>query len=89
MRPLTCQLRYDAILRNLQLIGQASTQVGPQHRALAAGMPWRQIVGTRNRVAHAYLGISADTVWSLLRDDLPALREGLIALLARNPSARP
>lgn len=76
-------MRYDAILRNLELIGEAATHVPEALRAMAPGVPWRQIVATRNRVAHAYLGISADTVWSILRDDLPALDLALRALLTR------
>lgn len=76
-------MRYDAILRNLELIGEAATHVPEALRAMAPEVPWRQIVATRNRVAHAYLGISAETVWSILRDDLPALGLALRALLAR------
>ncbi|MFG6430072.1 DUF86 domain-containing protein [Roseateles sp. LYH14W] len=76
-------MRYDAILRNLELIGEAATHVPEALRAMAPDVPWRQIVATRNRVAHAYLGISADTVWSILHDDLPALDLALRALLTR------
>ena len=76
-------MRYDAILRNIELIGEASTHVSLATRALAADVPWREIVGTRNRVAHGYLGIAPDTVWSILTDDLPALRWRLEALLAK------
>lgn len=83
----TDRMRYDAILRNLELIGEAATHVADEHRALASQVPWRQIVATRNRVAHAYLGIAADTVWSVLCDDLPTLRLSLVALLAAMPAA--
>jgi uncharacterized protein with HEPN domain len=76
-------MRYDAILRNLELIGEAATHVPEALRALAPDVPWRQIVATRNRVAHAYLGISADTVWSILQDDLPVLALALRALLTQ------
>ncbi len=74
-------MRYDAILRNVELIGEASTHVSDATRALAPDVPWREIVGTRNRVAHAYLGIAPDTVWSILSDDLPALEPRLRVLL--------
>jgi uncharacterized protein with HEPN domain len=40
------------------------------------------VIATRNRLIHAYLGIDLDTVWSIVRDDVPALRRALIALLA-------
>ena len=83
------RMRYDAILRNLELIGEAATHVGEAQRALALQLPWRQIVATRNRLAHAYLGIGADTVWSILHDDLPTLRLSLLALLAAMPPEPP
>ena len=49
-------MRYDAILRNLELIGEAATHVPDAVRAMAPNVPWRQVVATRNRVAHGYLG---------------------------------
>ena len=76
------RMRYDATLRNIELIGEASTHVPPEVRALAPGLPWRQIIGTRNRLAHAYLGIDADTVWDIVSNELPQLRGALTALLA-------
>ena len=78
-------MRYDAILRNIELIGEAATRLGPAERALAPAVPWREIVGTRNRVAHGYLGISPTTVWDILSVELPALRPLLLELLARMP----
>ena len=80
-------MRYDAILRNIELIGEAATRLGPAERAFAPTVPWREIVGTRNRVAHGYLGISPTTVWDILSVELPALRPLLLELLARMPAA--
>lgn len=79
-------MRYDAILRNLELIGEAATHVGPDERALAPTIAWREIIGTRNRVAHAYLGISAATVWDILTVEPPPLRVALVELLSRLPA---
>ncbi|GAB1388552.1 MAG: hypothetical protein AMXMBFR78_03980 [Rubrivivax sp.] len=81
------RMRYDAILRNLELIGEAATRVGPNERALAPLIPWRAIIGTRNRVAHAYLGISTATVWDILSVELPSLRIALVDLLSRLPES--
>ncbi|MDE2611947.1 MAG: DUF86 domain-containing protein [Burkholderiales bacterium] len=80
-------MRYDAVLRNLELIGEASTHVGSAQRALAPAIPWRQIVGTRNRVAHAYLGISPATVWDIVTVELPSLHAALLELLGQLPEA--
>ena len=71
---LADRMRYDATLRNLELIGEAATHVPDEVRALAPGVPWRQLVGTRNRLAHAYLGIEPDTVWLIVTRAVPELQ---------------
>ena len=42
-------------------------------RAVYTSIPWRQIIATRNRVIHGYLGIDNDTLWSIIQDDIPDL----------------
>ena len=66
-------LIYDATLRNLELIGEAATKIPDPLRAANAAIPWRQIVATRNRLIHGYLGIDDDTIWSIIETDLPRL----------------
>lgn len=67
------RLRYDATLRNLELIGEAATHIPDVVRASSTGIPWRMMIATRNRLIHAYLGIDDDTLWSIVRDDVPDL----------------
>ncbi len=78
-------MRYDATLRNLELIGEAATHVPAEVRAAAADVPWRMVVAVRNRLIHGCPGIDDDTVWSIVRDDLAPPRAELIALLAPRP----
>lgn len=66
-------LNYDATLRNLELIGEAANQLPEAIRITMPQIRWRQIIATRNRIAHAYLGLDNDTLWSIIRDDVPAL----------------
>ena len=80
---LTDQMRYDATLRNLELIGEAATHVPEGLRQLAAQIEWRQIIGTRNRVAHAYLSLDAGTLWLTVTQSVPTLRSQLLELLAQ------
>ena len=68
---------YDATVRNLELIGEAATRIPEAIRHQNPAIPWRQLVATRNRLIHGYLGIDNDTLWSIIRDDVPQL----IALL--------
>lgn len=75
-------MRYDATLRNLELIGEAATHVPEDVRRAAADVPWRMVIAARNRLIHGYLGIDDDTLWSIVRDDLVPLRAALTRLLA-------
>ena len=75
-------IRYDATLRNLELIGEAATHVPAEVRAVAPDVPWRMIVALRNRLIHGYLGIDDATLWSIIQDDVAPLRTALMGLLA-------
>jgi uncharacterized protein with HEPN domain len=73
-------LNYDATLRNLELIGEAASQIPDEFRAVHPEVPWRMIVANRNRLIHGYLGIDDDTLWSVIQDDVPELLPLLKAL---------
>jgi uncharacterized protein with HEPN domain len=75
-------MRMDATLRNLELIGEAATKVQADIRDAAPQIPWRLVIGTRNRLAHAYLGIEDETVWLIITTKVPELRRQLLDLLS-------
>ncbi len=70
-------ITFDAVLRNLELIGEAATHIPEpiiiQHHCIE----WRRVVATRNRLIHAYLGIDNDIIWSIICDDIPPLLQKL------------
>lgn len=72
---------YDATIRNLQLIGQAASRIPTSVREAHREIPWRSIIGTRNRVVHAYLGIDDNVVWDIIQTDIPDLLPKLRQLL--------
>jgi uncharacterized protein with HEPN domain len=76
-------MRYDATLRNVELIGVAALKVPEAIRALAPEIAWREIIGTRNRLAHSYLTLDNATLWLVVTDSVPLLRSQLRALLGR------
>lgn len=57
---VTSGLNYDATLRNLELAGEAATHIPEEVRIAHPGVPWRQIIATRNRLIHGYLGVDKD-----------------------------
>jgi uncharacterized protein with HEPN domain len=84
------EMRYDATLRNLELLGEAATHVPDELRERAPGIPWRQVIAARNRLIHADLGSDLDSVWRIVRDAVPALHRVLSAVrhaVARRPQA--
>lgn len=72
---------YDAVLRNLELIGEAATHVPVGVRESNPQIEWRSIIGVRNRVAHGYLGIDDDVVWDIVQTAVPRLLSELRRLL--------
>ena len=80
---------YDATLRNIELIGEAASLVPEYAREGHPDIPWRRIVGTRNRVAHGYLGIDNDVVWDIIQTDVPDLLPRLREMLEDAQSEEP
>lgn len=74
-------LTFDATLRNIQLIGEAATNIPAEVRELYPAIPWRAIVGVRNRLAHSYLHISDVIIWSIIQDAIPEMLPQLREML--------
>jgi uncharacterized protein with HEPN domain len=70
---LTNTMVQDAVIRNLQIIGEAAKQLSRNVTDGHPKIPWRQMAGTRDRVVHDYFRINYEIVWNIVRDELPAL----------------
>jgi len=62
-----------ALVRAIEIVGEAASKVTVQTRSEFPEMPWPDIVGMRNRIVHAYFDIDLDRVWDTVKIDLPAL----------------
>jgi uncharacterized protein with HEPN domain len=78
---LRSPLLQDAVIRNLEILGEAAGRVSPDLAVRNPAVPWRDIVGMRHRLIHGYLKVNLDTVWQAAKRDLPALDRSLRALL--------
>jgi uncharacterized protein with HEPN domain len=63
----------DAVLRNLEVIGEATKQVPPQHRERAPEVEWRKMAGMRDLIAHAYFEVDLQIVWDVVTTKLDPL----------------
>jgi uncharacterized protein with HEPN domain len=71
----------DAVVRNLEIIGEACRAIPEEVREKHPEIEWRKIVGLRNILTHQYFGIDVEIVWDLVRNKLPELREKMEKLL--------
>lgn len=73
----------DAVLRNLQVLGEAANRVPEAVRAQAPEVEWTRIIRSRHVVVHEYFGVDREIVWRIVEAHLPPLRTALAALLER------
>ena len=62
-----------ALVRLLEVIGEAASRVSPGARARHSSIPWPEIVGLRNRLIHGYDAVDFDILWEIITHDLPPL----------------
>jgi uncharacterized protein with HEPN domain len=73
----------DAVIRNIEIIGQAVKGVSEGTRGLEPDVPWRQIAGMRDKLIHEYFGVDLALVWDVVERDLPNVRPKLQELVGR------
>ena len=66
-------MAFEAILRQIEIIGEAASHVPPAIQSQGSEIPWRNLVGMRNHLIHGYFAIDADIVWSVVHGKLPAM----------------
>ena len=71
----------SAVIRQLEVIGEAVKNLSADLTAGETNVPWRQIAGTRDRLIHAYFSVDLDSVWSMVEQDLPTLRDHVRRIL--------
>ncbi|CCK79002.1 conserved uncharacterized protein, DUF86 [Desulfobacula toluolica Tol2] len=76
------QKTIDAVIRNLEIIGEAAANVPQEIQDLYVDIPWYQMKGMRNILIHEYFGVDNDVLWNTIKKDLPVLMEKLQAFEA-------
>ena len=78
------QMLLFALVRALEIIGEAAGQVSPQGKAMLPNIRWADFVRMRNRLIHAYFRININVVWNTAINDVPVLIAELESFLAAN-----
>ncbi len=77
------RMLYLAVLRALEVIGEAATHISQPLRVQHPEIPWAQIIALRNRLIHGYDAVDPDRLWQILTADVPKLISDLQLLLAQ------
>jgi uncharacterized protein with HEPN domain len=76
------RMQQDAVIRKLEIIGEAVKRLSHQTTSRRPDIPWKRIAGMRDRLTHDYFGVDLTLVWTAVERDVPALRTAVEALLA-------
>ena len=75
------QRTIDAVIRNLEVIGEASGHVPPAVQQRHPSVPWREMRAMRNLLSHAYFVVDVEVVWKTIRDNLPSVVPALRSIV--------
>ena len=73
----------NAVMRSIEVIGEASRHVPVALREKYSEVPWKEIIGMRDKLIHGYSGIDYETVWKATNEDVPSLKK-LIQKILKN-----
>jgi uncharacterized protein with HEPN domain len=65
------KMRIDAVLRNIQIIGEAARNISEEIKENYPDIPWRRMIGLRNIVVHAYFGVDLEMIWRISTVNIP------------------
>jgi len=73
---------FDAVLRNLEIIGEAAKNIPEEVRLRHPHVQWQRLVGLRNVVAHKYFGMDEEILWDIIQNHVPRLLEQFQQIIA-------
>lgn len=71
----------DAVIRQLEIIGEATKHISSELRDLYTEVPWRRVAGLRDVLIHDYMGVDLDAVWQITQKEIPKLEKYLRSII--------
>jgi uncharacterized protein with HEPN domain len=68
-------LIQDAVIRNFEIIGEATKKISSDFKRVNDEVPWKEIAGMRDKLFHDYIGVDIDVIWTTVRNDVPVLEK--------------
>jgi len=77
------RMLQDAVIREIEIIGEAAKNLSKEFRNKHSDIPWRQIAGMRDKLIHGYFGVDLDAVWDTATRDIPSLKGKLQEIIKK------
>jgi len=74
----------DGIVRQLEIIGEATKHLSPEFRKAHPQIPWQRVAGLRDVLIHDYMGVDLEAVWDIGRNRVPKLKSQVLAALSES-----
>lgn len=85
---LASRLHQNAVIRSLEVVGEAANKISTDVKVRHSDIPWRDIIGMRHRLIHGYVDVRLDLVWSVVREHLDPLIASLADIVPGNGGNR-
>ena len=80
---LANEMVKDAVIRNFEVIGEASTHISGKLKSKYPSIPWNKVKSMRNFVTHEYFGINYDVIWETIKKSLPDLKRKISEVITQ------
>jgi len=72
--------KQNAIIRSLEIVGEAVKNIPPKLRAKYKEVPWKEVAGTRDKISHHYFGVDLKLIWKIVKENLPDLKNQMFEI---------
>lgn len=83
------QKTIDAVIRNFEIIGEAANKVPEKIKNEISDLPWKSMIGLRNKAIHEYFDVNIDIIWKTVKDDIPNLEKQISKIIEELDSNQP
>lgn len=73
-------MRQKAIIKSIEIIGEAAKNIPGEIRRKYPLIPWKDVVGMRDKLIHHYFGVDLTTIWKVIKEDIPELKEEILKI---------
>lgn len=80
---LTHSMLKDAVAREIEIIGEAASNISDEFQMKYPEMPWKKMTGIRNKIVHEYFNVNFPVVWDTVQEDIPLLKQAIKKLLSK------